>query len=121
MNESWADGQPPVEAEAPVATSLNPVVHSANSVVAKESALPDVGSEKSALFLDAQGNIVAAQPRCASFFGRQPEELSGLNVQTLLKPGFDREVAKLLAEGEQSDGRAFHVFALRSDGSEFTT
>lgn len=85
------------------------------------SVRPVIGPDKAALFLDSKGRIVSAQPRCAYFFGRQPEELGGLNLKELLKPGFDQEVTNLLAKGQEGSELSFHVLALRKDGSEFAT
>src|SRR4051812_42067444 len=55
----------------------------------EEPVRPVIRSDQAALFLNSAGNIVAAQPRCAAFFGRQPENLIGLNFKTLIKSGFD--------------------------------
>jgi chromosome segregation ATPase len=82
---------------------------------------PVIGSDKAALFLDAKGNIVGAQPRCASFFGRHSDELGGLNIKDLLKPGFDQEVSNILVKGQSGTEMSFHVLALQKDGSEFPT
>jgi PAS domain-containing protein len=81
---------------------------------------PVIGPDKAALFLDSKGRIVSAQPRCAGFFGREPEELSGLNLKNLLKLGSD-EVTKVLEKGQEATELSFHVLALRKDGSEFAT
>ena len=80
-----------------------------------------IGSDRAALFLDSKGNIVAAQPRCAGFFGRFPDELSGLNLKDLLKSGFDEEISNILTKGQQASEMSFHVLAQRKDGSEFPT
>jgi chromosome segregation ATPase len=82
---------------------------------------PVIGSDRAALFLDAKGNIVAAQPRCARFFRRQPDEISGLNIKELLKPGFDEGVVTMLTKGREASEMSFHVLGLRKDGSEFQT
>jgi len=88
----------------------------------EEPLRPAIGPDKAALFLSSAGKIVSIQPRCAEFFGRPPEELTGLNIKVLLKAGFDQEVAKVLTKREphQSDP-SFHVLALKKDGSEFPT
>lgn len=79
------------------------------------------GPVRPALFLDTKGKIVAAQPGCVALFGRQPDELVGLSIKDLLKPGFDREITNLLAKGKEANELSFHVLVLRKDGSEFTT
>lgn len=84
-------------------------------------ARPANGSDRPALFLDSKGKIVAAHPRCADLFGRKPEELSGFNIKDLLKPGFDRQITSILAQGKEAHELSFHVLALRKDGSEFAT
>jgi chromosome segregation ATPase len=82
---------------------------------------PVIGTDRAALFLDAKGNIVGAQPRCAWFFGRMPDELSGLKIKDLLKPGFDQEVLNILTKGQSGTDMSFHVLALQKDGTEFPT
>jgi PAS domain S-box-containing protein len=73
----------------------------------------------SALFLDSKGKIVTAQPRCAALFGQQADELSGLNIKDLIKPGSGQEIANILAKGREAKDLSFRVLALRKDGSEF--
>jgi PAS domain S-box-containing protein len=93
-----------------------------NSPIPEEPVRPVIGADKAALFLNSAGNIVAVQPRCAEFFGRQPEELTGQHFKALLKPGFDQEITKVLTKrGPRESEHLFCVSALRKDGSEFAT
>jgi len=120
-NLSQAKGRAGPEKPAEPTSSSN-----SNAVVnigpeEEEPVRPVIGSDQAALFLDSVGKIVAAQPRCAAFFGRQPEELNGLNFKTLIRSGFDQEITKLVAKGQPSGQLSFDVLALGKDGSEFST
>lgn len=91
------------------------------SATPEETARPVVLPDKGALFLDIAGKIVSAQPRCASYFGWQPEELSRLFLKDLLKPDFAEQLTGVLVNGRQSGVQSFGAVALRKDGSEFST
>ncbi len=119
--ESSAGGSPRTEGTA------SRVANFLTSFIRKKKTSPDPtpatqnGPVRPDLFLDSKGKIVAAHPRCAGFFGRQLDELGGLNIKDLIKPGFDQEVTNALAKGKEANDKSFHVLALRKDGSEFTT
>jgi len=91
------------------------------STTPEETARPVVVPDKGALFLDTTGKIVSAQPRCANYFGWEPEELSRLNLKDLLKPDFAEQLTGVLVNGRQSGVQSFGAVALRKDGSEFST
>lgn len=138
--EVSADGKPRLQAAKSRLTSLlqavvpkrKTVPEAANSTPSstsnagqdepEEPVRPVIGPDRAALFLNSAGNIVSAQPRCADFFGRQTEELNGLNFKVLVKPGFDQEISKVLTKrGPHPSEQSFYVLALRKDGSEFPT
>jgi chromosome segregation ATPase len=116
----------PLKMESPVADPLEVLPPKRATpkqppAIPEETAPPVVVPDKGALFLDIAGKIVSAQPRCASYFGRQPEELSRLFFKDLLKRDFADQLTGVLVNGKQAGVQSFRAVALRKDGSEFST
>jgi chromosome segregation ATPase len=91
------------------------------SATEEQRVRPVDACEKGALFLDIEGKIASAQPRCAGFFGRQPEELVRFDLKDLLKSDFAQEVTNALENGRNGGVQSFQAVAVRKDGSEFPT